>query len=146
MTDVGLPSDSANSPCNSVFTTEILDLHRYLQQWLQGELINDSLGPIRLERALAESFTVVHPTGIREGKVDVIRNFASAYGKKSADYSLDIDDIDIEVMPGGYCFARYKESHGGEPDRARLSCALLRQCHRNNDIEWLFLQETFTAI
>lgn len=135
---------TGNGDAESLFIEEIEALHRYLEQWLKGKIPRDKRGPTRLGQALAEDFTVVHPSGVSEGKGDVIRNFASAYNTKPNDYSLDIREIAVEILPGDFCFATYRESHGGEVGRSRIACALLRSRVNPRDIEWLFLQETFS--
>ena len=135
--------DSAETPSTAdPFASEIEDLHRYLGRWLRGDIQNNPGGPARLQQALADTFTVVHPSGLREGKAEVIGNFASAYGEKSADYSLDVTDIAIKVLPGGYGFATYRESHAGDAGRNRLCSVLLRQRNGSGKIEWLHLHET----
>lgn len=137
--------DAGSQSSGTVFVKEIRTLHRYLERWMKGEITDSGRGPRRLAKALANDFIVIHPNGLREGKRDVIRNFASAYGKKPADYSLDIRNISLEILPGDFCLATYTESHGGEAGRTRLSSALLHYRSNLNDVEWLFLQETFNS-
>ena len=127
------------------FVTEVLELHEYLENWLKGEVPDRERGPERLAAALAEDFFVIHPTGTRERKADVVRNFASAYGEKSADYALEISDVSVRVLGDGMCLATYRESHRDDPGRTRLSSALLRRRSDRKSIEWLFLQETFVS-
>lgn len=43
------------------------------------------------------------------------------------------------------CLVTYKETHAGEPGRARISSALLKQQPGSGTIAWLFLQETLVA-
>lgn len=136
---------AASSAQESVFVAEIVDLHRYLSAWLKGEIISDPRGPMRLQRALADDFKMIQPNGTRQGKEDVMRNFMSAYGDKPADYSLDVEVTDFELLPGGFGFAIYNEFHSGEAGRARRCSALLRQRASQNDVEWLYLQETYTT-
>lgn len=137
--------EARSNSSETIFIKEIRTLHNYLERWMKGEVIDQRRGPTRLAKALANDFMVVHPNGTHETKKNVIRNFASAYGEKPSDYTLNIRDISVEILPGGYCLATYKESHGGEAGRTRLSCALLHNRSVQKDVEWLFLQETFTS-
>ena len=127
------------------FRKEIRDLHKYLEDWLKGKAPDRDRGPVRLDNALAEGFFVIHPSGIRESKAEVVCNFASAYGGKPADYALEITDLSAHLLHDGLCLATYRESHRGEPERPRLSSALLQQRAVGKTIEWLFLQETLIA-
>ncbi|MBT8079275.1 MAG: DUF4440 domain-containing protein [Gammaproteobacteria bacterium] len=128
-----------------LFLKEVHSLHEYLEHWMKGEVSDQKRGPLRLENALADDFLVIHPGGNREGKSDVIRNFARAYGEKSADYALQIKDPSVRMLADGVALVTYTESHRGEPGRTRLSSALLRQRPDRESLQWLFLQETYAS-
>lgn len=132
-------------PTAGRFADEVRELHGYLGDWLTGKAANAGRGPARLENALADDFIVIHPDGVREGKAAVLQTFAKAYGRKPAGYAVDIADISARLLGAGLGLVTYRESHRGEPGRARRSSALLRQRPGSTAIEWLFLQETRCA-
>lgn len=125
-----------------VYQQEVLDLHRFLDAWLKGDVPKDDGQPKRLADALAEDFVVIHPSGMRASKADAVRGFASAYGKKPPGYALLIDRVETRMIGEGLCLATYEERHRGELGRARVATAVLRRRSRGEGIEWLFLQET----
>ncbi len=120
----------------------MVDLHGFLEAWLKGDVPNTGAALARLADALAEDFTVIHPSGRREGKVAVIRNFAEAYGNRPKDYRLEIGDISLRRLGHDLCLVTYKETHAGHPASTRISTSLLKQRPDAANIEWLFLQET----
>mgnify|MGYP002623134657 FL=1 len=124
------------------FAREVLELHRFLEQWLKGEVPpGDTIA--RLENALDEDFQVVHPDGSRAGKREVVDNFRRAYGTKGASYRLEISGLVTRPLAGHCHLATYREDHLSEPGRSRISSAVL--CNRDDRTSWIFLQETLIA-
>lgn len=123
------------------FRQEVLDLHRYLEVWLKGEVSRGDGHPDRLAGALSEDFCVVHPDGSRGSKQDVVRAFASSHGEKPSGYGLEISDVETRMIAEDICLVFYAERHRGEPGRARISTAILKRETKGGDIKWLFLQE-----
>ncbi len=124
------------------FYDEVLNLHRFLEDWLTGRVANGGRGPERLAQALSDDFRVIHPDGSRGGKPDVVRAFASAHGSKPAGYALEIGAVETRLIGEDICRATYKERHRGEAGRARVSTAILKRRPGSRNIEWIFLQET----
>jgi hypothetical protein len=133
---------SAITTCMDRFREEVLALHAFLNAWLRGEVPDGDAGPERLARALADDFVIVHPSGNRSTKTAVVRGFASAYGEKPSGYAIRIDQIETRMLTDGLCLATFEEWHEGEPGRARIATAVLRDRSGGAGIEWLFLQET----
>ncbi len=140
-TDRIVAAGAAGAP-SEAFRREVLDLHAFLEGWLKGSVKDNGAGPWRLREALAEDFTVVHPSGVREDKPGVVQNFAAAYATRPDGYALQISDLSLRPLGSRMYLASYRESHRGEPGRARISTALLRQVPDGERIEWVFLQET----
>ncbi|MBT8099133.1 MAG: glutathione S-transferase C-terminal domain-containing protein [Gammaproteobacteria bacterium] len=138
-------ADTGTELLKDRFLQEVLDLHRYLEDWMKGRIATEDSKPTRLADALAEDFIVIHPSGQQENKAEVIDNFAAAYGQKPKDYALEIRDVCVRRLEDGLCLVNYLESHRGESGRTRCSSALLRQRPGDRTIEWLFLQETLLA-
>lgn len=124
------------------FATEVIELHRYLEHWLKGETPRGDGVPKRLLDALAEDFEVIHPNGSFGRKADVLDAFARSYGEKPSDYTLTVSEVKTRRLTNAFCLATYREDHGGETGRARVSTALLRHRPDGKGIEWVFLQET----
>lgn len=131
-----------SAPPADRFRDEVLDLHRFLDDWLKGEVDRDENGPDRLARALTDDFVVIHPDGSRSGRAGVLAAFDTAYASKPAVYALQVGRIDTRLVGDGLCLASYEEWHRGEPGRARVSTAVLRAEPGRDQIDWLFLQET----
>lgn len=123
------------------FADEIRALHRFLDAWLKGRVERGDGEPARLVDVLADDFVVIHPNGIRGDKAAAVGGFARAYGEKPPDYALEIGRIDTRMLGPDLCLAIYEERHSGEPGRARIASAVLRQ-RSGGGIEWLQLQET----
>lgn len=126
------------------FIDEVIDLHEFLQAWLKGETDNETPGLARLNKALYEHFTVVHPTGLSDDKSGVLANFGSAHGARSKDYQLRVDEIQPRLPGGGLSFVTYREAHieAGQPARNRLATAILQMDLNSGAITWLHLHET----
>ncbi len=124
------------------FLQEVLDMHDFLESWLKGTVSRGDGQPWRLAHGLSNDFVVIHPSGLRGGKTDVLRAFATSYGEKPASFGLMVGGIETRLIADGLCCATYEECHRGEPGRARVSTALIRRRNPQPAFEWLFLQET----
>lgn len=125
-----------------VFHEEVLDLHRFLEDWLKGNVPRGNGKPERLAKALAEDFMVIHPTGSRGSRSDVLKSFAASYGEKPAGYALEVSDISVRLLGNDLALVTYVETHRGESGRERVSTVLMRWRGKDQPILWLFLQET----
>lgn len=123
------------------FANEIVDLHRFLDAWLKGQVERGDGEPARLAGALAADFAVIHPDGSTGDRNAVVASFAGAHGEKPPAYALEVDRIETRRLAPDLCFATYVERHRGEPGRARIVGAILRR-RVGGEIEWLHLQET----
>jgi len=121
---------------------EVLALHRFLDAWLKGKAPKGGGGPDRLADALSDDFVVIHPSGTRATKSDVVAAFAAAHGSKPNTYALRVGGIETRRLCEHICLAIYEEWHEGEPGRARLSSAILRRRAAGRGLEWCQLQET----
>lgn len=127
---------------SNIFHSEVVELHEFLNDWLKGMAPKGGGRPERLIKALAEDFIVIHPDGSRDGKANVVESFASAYGKKPAEYALQLANIESRIIGKDIGIVTYEESHRGESERARVSAGVLRRRMEDSGIEWLFLIET----
>ncbi len=121
------------------FVEEVLELHEFLEGWLKGEIRREE-GLDRLRSALADDFVIIHPSGTRAGKHEVIQSFAAAYHSKGSRYALAISDIHGRSIDRATSLVTYREDHESEDGRARISTALLQR--RDDRVTWLFLPET----
>ena len=142
----GAHMSNATTPYSKeTFSREVLELHVFLQQWLQGAVGEDAPGLARLEDALTSDFLVVHPTGSTDSRSGAVSNFAGAHGSRAADYRLVISDIDVKLVGGGIGIVTYRESHrgAGQSGRDRIATAVLKMLPESGAVEWLHLHETY---
>lgn len=104
---------------------EVTHLHQYLQAWLKGEIGTSGESPMRLAEALDENFTVVHPSGVEEGKPAVLENFRAAHGSRNGDFRILVRDVVPLLAREELVVVCYTEIHEGENPHTRRSTAIL---------------------
>ncbi len=125
---------------------EVLDLHRFFEEWFQGECPPTELA--RLTDALAVDFELITPGGVALGVEELVRGLKAGHARHTgADPPFEIEIADLRVRPVGddLAVAVYEERQTG-PSGAnqRLSSALLRrQDDTPNGVEWVHLHEVW---
>jgi hypothetical protein len=126
---------------------EVTDLHVFFESWLGGTSANDDAAFIRLEAALAPSFTMVTPEGRRLARPDVLGWLQQAHGAKRepGPFRIAIRDVEIlHVEPPLVAIGYIEEQVQGATRSIRRSTALFREDPQApQGVRWLALQETW---
>ncbi len=121
---------------------EVHKLHKFIEQWLKGQVEKTDRRFARLEQSLSTEFIIVQPSGIVQDKQAVLRNFRTAYGTRDALFSIEIRHFKSLVVTDSVCVALYEEWHHGSNPKGRLSTAVFRQNSNNQSLEWVHVHET----
>ena len=121
---------------------EVVDLHRFFQDWLGG------LGPAgeehfqRLDRALAPDFELVSPGGATLSRAALMESLRTAYGDRGSHFRLWVERVEgRELVPGLY-LVTYQEWQAIEAkERGRVSTAILSTV--GSGIRWQHVHETW---
>lgn len=124
--------------------TEVVELHRFFQDWFAGQLPNTEDGFARFADVMEASFEIITPAGHLCGREELLKRLRSAHG---CDPDARIWTLNFEArqVGPGLWQARYEEWQSADDGpRGRRSSALLR----NNPelpggVEWLHLHEVW---
>ena len=125
---------------------EVIELHKFFEQWFKSEIENNDELFARLENALSEEFMLISPTGSVSSREQIITQIKNGFGSRKADdkpYRLWVQNIECRLMEGNLCLVIYEEwgEVGGELN-ARLSSALFRKKDDTaNGVEWVHVHE-----
>ena len=112
---------------------EVIELHKFFEQWFKSEIENNDEVFARFEDALGEEFMLITPTGEISSREQIITQIRNGYGSRKTDeipYRLWVQNIECRLMEGNLCLVIYEEWGEVAGDlNARLSSALFR----NND-------------
>ena len=67
---------------NNKIEKEIIELHRFFEDWFNAKIENTDVNFNRFEKVMAEDFEIVFPSGIKTGRSDLVRNLKNAYGNR----------------------------------------------------------------
>ena len=139
---------------------EIVELHRFFQDWFNGALPDsDDPGVARLTAALAEGFQLISPQGELHDRAAVIEQVRRAHGRwrasgaagaagtteKAEKATIRIENARVRHLAGDLALVTYEEWQQVDgASRGRLSSAWFR---RNESapagVEWLHLHEVW---
>lgn len=124
---------------------EVLDLHRFIEAWLNGSLPKTKEVFSRFDCVLASDFMIVHPSGELDNRDQILEGFWSAYGTR--------DDLIIEIRNPAFRFScqsfavlTYEEWQMGRTTSARFSTVIFRVSKECSEIKWRHLHETWIAL
>ncbi len=127
-------------------TNEIIDLHRFLQDWLNGALPRTPEAYARLIAVLGADFVIINPSGVVTDRAALVAELEAAHGGRAGKgLRIWIENSQARQVLGDFCLVTYEEWHETAGERsARLSSALFRRRRRlPNRVEWLHLHETW---
>lgn len=125
---------------------EVIELHKFFEQWFKSEIENNDELFTRLEGALSEEFMLISPIGQVSSREQVITQIKNGYGSRKTDeipYRLWVQNIECRLMEGNLCLVIYEEWGEVAGDlNARLSSALFRKTDQSvNGVEWVHVHE-----
>ncbi len=126
---------------------EIIELHRFFEDWFMGRLEDSEEGFARFAGALADGFTIISPGGKVTGRTDLLRSLRSAHGAYAGDGSISIRVANVQQRQASedHFLLTYEEwQDSGSGERGRLSSVLFRRRPgARNGVEWLHVHETW---
>jgi hypothetical protein len=125
---------------------EVVDLHRFIEQWSNAELPETDEAFARFDDVIAPSFVIIDADGVlieRQPIVDAVRG---AYGRwRDAAGRIRIENFRLHQHGDGLAMATYEEWHDlGRVRVGRLSSILFgANPAAPNGLEWLHLHEVW---
>jgi len=127
---------------------EILELHRFFEQWFRGELDDSPETFARLSDVLSERFQMTTPGGERLERRQLLEGVRRRHGSHRGpgrSYRIRIENIEGRYRDAAVALMTYEEWQ--EVDgrtRGRISSALFRERKDTPcGVEWLHLHETW---
>lgn len=130
---------------------EIIDLHKFFEQWFKAEIENNDKTFARLENVLKKEFLLIMPSGAISTRDELLKNLREGYSSHKDDeipYKLWVQNIKCRYIETDVCVMIYEEwgeVHG--KTNARISTAIF---HRNencvNKVEWVHVHEVFIPV
>ena len=125
---------------------EVIELHRFFQDWFNAGLPDDAASFARFEQVLAEDFEIISPTGHRVERTAVLAAVHSGHGRNAeGSFVIEVRSVRSRTVGYGLVLVTYEEHQTtGDEHLGWLSSALFgaREGHPNG-VEWLHLQETY---
>jgi hypothetical protein len=128
---------------------EVEELHQFFKDWLSGSLPETEEAFKRVERALTPDFQLIHPSGRRQRREEILSGLRRAHGSQP---SLTIEIREATLLQHGKetAIATYEEWQGSN-DRTdgRISTVAFRlNPSRSNpeapkDLIWQHVHETW---
>jgi len=127
---------------------EVIELHKFFEQWFKSEIENNDELLARLEDVLSEEFLLITPTGSVSSREQVITQIKNGYGSRKADetpYRLWVQNIECRFVENNLCLVIYEEwGEVAGKINARLSSALFRKNDELiNGVEWVHVHEVY---
>ena len=126
---------------------EVIELHRFFQDWFRGELEPTAEAFARFDSVIAESFVIIGPGGQLFERPPLVDRLRRGHGGWRDDEKsrIWIENVRLRHTAGELALLTYEEWQEirGEV-RGRLSSALFRACEGTpNRVEWLHVHETW---
>jgi hypothetical protein len=138
-----------NSPLVRAALAEVIDLHVFFEAWLGGTTAKEPAAFSRLDRALAEQFTLVAPGGERLRRPAVIEGLRGAHGARPAPFRITIREPELLCLRPPLVILGYiEEQSAGATLTRRRSTAVFESCadeDARQGVRWLALHETWIA-
>lgn len=125
---------------------EVVELHRFLEEWSNAELPPTDEAFARFAGVIAPSFLIIDPDGSEVSREPIVDAIRRAHGRwRDAPGKIRIENFRLLHAGGGFALATYEEWHdlpGGA--KGRLSSVLFGQDDEApNGLVWLHLHEVW---
>jgi hypothetical protein len=123
---------------------EIVELHAFFQEWLDGTLPATDAAFTRLTGALDAAFTLIGPSGEVAERAALVRELRVAHGSRPG-WRMWIEQPQLRRQAGDLTIATYQEwQQAGDTTTARISSAVFQR-HEGapNGLLWLHVHETW---
>lgn len=125
---------------------EVVELHRFFQDWFNAELTNDEASFSRFEGVIAADFEIIGPEGRRVEREALMPVLRGGYGRSlEADFTIEVRNVRSRTVADGMVVVTYEEHQTTDgATRNWLSSALFRAREGTpNGVEWVHVQETY---
>ncbi len=125
---------------------EVVELHRFFQDWFNAELPDDDASFDRFDGVLAEDFEIIGPNGSRTERAALIPALRSGHGRSAGEpFTIEVRGVRSRTVGDGLVLVTYEEhQRTGEEYRGWQSSALFRAREGlPNGVEWLHVHETY---
>ena len=126
---------------------EVIELHRFFQDWMRGDLEPDEESFARFESVCAEGFVFIAPGGQLLDRPEIVDGVRGSHGRWRDDQGarIWIEDVRLHRNLGELAVVTYEEWQEVRGEvRGRLSSVLFRAREGTpNGVEWLHVHETW---
>jgi hypothetical protein len=126
-----------------IFFDEVINLHKFIQDWMTGSVPKTEEVYSCFRDALDLDFVIVHPTGIAESREELVKSFWSAHGVQKNNFTIEIRNLNLRLTFGDFALATYEEWQFGNTTTGRVSSVLFRKPVKAGRIRWMHLHETW---
>jgi len=126
-----------------VFFDEVLKLHLFIQDWMNGSAPKTEKAFSCFSDALDTDFVIVHPTGVAEHRDGLVKSFWSAHGVQEKNFTIEIRNLSHRLTFGEFALVTYEEWQFGNATSGRVSSVLFRKPEKENIVRWVHLHETW---
>jgi DNA polymerase (family X) len=122
---------------------EIERLHRFFEDWFNGDIPDDDAVFATVESALAPDFNLVSPGGKSLPRAVLLSQFRAAHGSRRGRLRIWIDDLHLHYQARGIIICGYREwqRQGNDTARGRRSTAVFED--HGDQLRWLHVHETW---
>lgn len=125
---------------------QVVELHRFFQDWFNAELPPSDEAFARFDRALAEDFQIIGPEGHLVSRERVLGAVRDGHGgRREGGFAIEVKNIVSRTVGEGMVLVTYEEhqTHDGT-HRGWLSSALFRADEsRPGGVAWVHVHETY---
>ncbi len=125
---------------------EVVELHQFIQDWLNGSVAKTHRDYSRFKDALAKDFQMIDPSGTTKDQNQVTDSFWLAHRTKDVSFSIEIKNLCHRISFGNYSVITYEEWQYDQTTSGRLSTVLFRNFDQKDKLHWVHLHETWLSI
>lgn len=124
---------------------EVVELHRFFQEWYRGEIDLEDEGLSRLSDVLSESFHRISPDGRLVSRSEILASVRAAHGSKPPGFEIRTGEVQFRIGGRRVGVVTYEEWHEeGLDRRGRVSTAVFQdRPDAPNGVEWVHVHETW---
>ena len=123
--------------------TEVIELHRFLERWLNGGIEPTAANFERFSGSQAEGFTIVTLDGEVLEREQLLAALYSAHATRPG-LVVEVDALRLHHRSADMLVVTFEERHRqGDETKKRRTTALLREKQSGlNGLEWVHVHET----
>ena len=127
---------------------EVVELHRFFQDWFNGALPPTEEAFRRFDAVMADRFMIISPEGVPAEREELVERLRQAHGfwrQTGQPGRIWIENLRVRHQVGQQVMVLYEEWQEIEGEsRGRLSTAVLqRRDGTPNGVEWLHVHEVW---